>query len=363
MGSDEQIEAPVEFPDEAFEPDNGSLSVEQFALRVNAKREQAYQDAGWTVPPGAEGDPEALEPIEDEEGEAEEPEPELAPEETEPAPETEEGEEPDFYVGRYKTREAAEEGLREKDETINRIFRELHEQRQQIEQALQEEAEPAQLDAAAWQEWAETAVEARAGPDGAIQALRTGGQQGYNVYLRAWMDDDEQRADALAFNNQVMLELAEQRARQAIMPFTEDMQARTRQAEAVAAKERVAERYPDFDEYKDEMDRLIEEEGALPEETKVFLATVASTGLQGKVQAWEYLYMAAARNRAPRRAKAATAEAGRRRTSADQAKVQAMVSTAEGAAARTPLSAAELAVIRRKNELRKEWDLPLLPEE
>jgi hypothetical protein len=369
MGSDEQVEAPVEFPDEAFTEPEGGLTMEQFALRVAAKREQAYQDAGWTVPPGMEGDPEPLdEPDEsvEEEGEEEDAAEEEQPEEeASEEPEAEEEGEPQdgFYVGRYKTKEAAEAGLREKDETITRIFRELHEQRQQIETALQEQEGPDQLDVAAWQEWAENAVEAGAGPDGAIQALRTGGQHGYNLYLRAWMDDDERRADALAFNNQVMLELAEQRARQAIMPFTEDLAAREQRAEAASAKERVQERFADFADYQDEMDRLIEEEGALPEETKVFLADIARSSFQGKVQAWEYLYMAAARNRAPQKAKASKAEAGRRRTSADQAKVQAMVSTAEGAANRTPPSAADLAVIRRKNELRKEWDLPLLPEE
>lgn len=345
---------------EIQDPLKGSLSEDEFALRVAAKIEEAQQDRGILVPPGHPDDPTPLEPLPETEPVAPpEPEPEGEPE----GPE-EPGEEGDFFVGRYRDKDAAESGLREKDETINRLYRELNEQRQQVEDAVRQRSEegPEQIDAPAWAEWAETAVANGDGADGALAALRTGGMDGYDLYLRFWLDDDEQRADALAFNNRVMLELSEQRARAVVQPMISDRNAALVRSEAEVAKQYVNARYADFGEYQEEMDRLVEQEGVLDEQTKVWLAQTASSGFEGKMRAWEYLYLTAVRTKAPGKAQARNTEGKRRRSSADAAKVAATVSTSEGAARTSPGSATEQEILSRRNELRKEWGLPLLEE-
>ena len=304
---------------------------------------EIVEDEPEEEPPGEEDEPGEAEPDEEEEPEAE-------------------VEEEDFYVRRYRTREEAERAYEEKDATIDRLYKELHERGQQIEQALQQRQAEQPLDTEAWQEWASEAVEQGAAEQGALEALRTGGREGYNIYLGAWMNDEEQRGRALAFHTEVTLSLAEQTAVMQTAPLLEQQRPSATE-EAELAKARVAARYEDFDQYAEARDRLIQEDGALPEETKAWLADLAREGLEGKMKAWDYLHLAAVATGAPSRRRAQAAERKQRKASADRAKVAATVSSAEGTQTRTPLPEADLAVIRQKNVLREKWDLPLLPEE
>jgi hypothetical protein len=363
---------------EAFEQqEEGRLTQAEFAARVAAKREQAAQDGGFVEPPGADAPltPEAKAAL----GITDEAVPPPVVEETDEdldslddedldqraEVEQEEGEsDEDFYVRRYKTREDAEIGFAEKDATIERQFRELQELRERneaIEQAV--DAEPQQLDVQAWREWAEEQVENGLGERGAMAALAEGGEDGYDIYISAWQrsEDEEQRAIAFAFNNKVQRAFAERRVAAAMEAREPD---RTPTEEAQLAQQRTASLYPDFDEYKEQMDRVATEPGLIPESTKAFLRTLANEGgLEGKAQVWDYLYQRAKALGAPKRAQAAQVERRQRRASADAAKTSAMVSSAEGTPTRTPLTEAEQEVIRYKNERRERWGLELLEEE
>jgi hypothetical protein len=352
------------------------LNAEQLAARVAIKRQQAAQDAGWTVPPGMGADVEPL-PEEEEKGEEEpEEEPdeadegEEAPEEgeePEEAEEDEEAEEPeDYYVSGYKTREAAEAGLAEKDRTIDRLFKELEDTRRgRAAEAEEAEQQPLELDVNAWNQWAAEAVEEGAGPQGAMAALEQGGPGGYDIYVAHWLASEEpgERARAIAFNNEVQRQLAPRYAVSALGPLIAERQRQDKASEAQMAKQAVAERHPDFAEMEEKMDELVKSEnGLIPPDTREWLAGLAESGLEGKVRAWEYLYMAASAASAPTRRRASEVEKKRRRASADRAKVAASVSSSEGTQTRTPPPASELAVIRKKNALRNEWGLPLLEE-
>jgi hypothetical protein len=386
QGTDESVHAGTQdHAAEAFEePGADGLTSAQFAARVAAKREQAAQDAGWIEPPQPDGpvpehlrEPEAepegqvepLQPpevVEEPEAEGEEPTDEVEGELEEGEIEDEDEEEGDFYLdaggSRYRTKEEAEDGFREQIKTINRLYRELHERNQAIEQALQErEQGQPQLDEEAWHGWAEEVVASGAGPDGAMAALERGGMDGYNIYLGHWMADEDDRARALTFNNMVMFSYAERRAALQQEAFAEQ---RSPTEEAQLARQRAAAPYEDFEEYSETMDRLVkQEEGLLPEETRQQLAQMAQSGLEGKRMAWDYLYQAAKAMGAPNRRKAQEAEKKQRRASGNAAKVAAMVSSSEATPTRTPLTEAELIVIRKKNELRERWGQELLPEE
>src|SRR5215471_11142313 len=108
-----------------------NLTARDLQARINVKREQAEADSGWSAPSTMDAEVEPLEP------------------------------EDEFFVGRYKTREAAEAALAEKDRMIDQFFRE-REQYAQIEQ------EPQELDVGAWHEWAEQMVASGAGERGAL---------------------------------------------------------------------------------------------------------------------------------------------------------------------------------------------------
>src|SRR5439155_1492060 len=122
-----------------------SLSAEEFALRASAKYEEELQNRGILVPPGHEGDPEPLDPVDAPEEEEEEPiqPPPVAEEEPEaqPEPEVEDGE---FFLNvgssRYKTAEEAARGFREKDLTIQRLQAE-RDQRNRLEEELKKQQE------------------------------------------------------------------------------------------------------------------------------------------------------------------------------------------------------------------------------
>lgn len=363
-------------PDEAFETEGDRLTPEQLAVRVHLKREQAMQDAGWLAPPGPD---EELEPVdeapavveeepaapveEEEEPEAEPGEPE-EPEDAEEEP-LDEGEVDDFYVARYKDRETAEEALAEKDRTIQRLYQEINQGRELAQQNAQQDAQPEQLDTQAWSEWAAESVENGAGIRGAQQALQAGGPQGFDIYMAHWLadEDPESRVTAMSFNNEVQRQYAAQSALQAVEPKLEESQQRTAEEEAKNAEQIAASARPDFAEYREDMDRLISEDGPIPEETKFWLAEMAGQGVEGKVRAWDYLYLAAVAARGPRRQQAQTVEKKRRTERSDAAKIAATVSSAEGTGAHTPPSAAESYVLQRRNAIREKLGQPLLTED
>jgi len=350
----------------------GNLDQRDLQARINLKREATYQDEGMVLPSSMGDDIEPLETEETGEVVHDEPPPPQEEEGAEPEGEPGEGieeEEPEeitdaeleeFYVGRYQTKEAAEEGLAEKDRTIDRLFQELHERDQQ---QPQEEQGPAQLDMPAWHQWAEQAVAEGQGISGAMEALRTGGPEGYDIYLAHWLSDPEQVPQAQAFNNQVMRQMATNQAMQAVTPLMQREQERMIEDEAEVAKLIASDGKDDFEELQPEMDRLVREQGLLPEQTKQRLAAMAQQGgVEGKVHAWEYLYMAASAAKGKNRAKAQRVEDGRRRAAADRAKVAATVSTSEGAVTRTPRSEAESYVVQKKNAIRQRLGQPLIEE-
>lgn len=358
----------ADLPPEAFEePGPNGLTESQLEFRIRMKREAAAQESGLMQSPHHDAE---IEPIDEatredvertpvEEGVAAEEEAVAEPvteegEEQDDALE-EEGEEEDFYVGRYKSREAAEEAIAEKDRTIARLFREKHEA---TTSEQQQEGQP-QVDFEAWQEWAENEVgEGRASVDGAMVALERGGEVGYSIYMSNWLDDPNPASRAQAR----MVEMAVTRqqatlAAQATQPVQQPVD------DAETAMKAVADRYPDFETLRPEMDRLVTSPDGLDDPTKNWLTSLAQSGPEGKERAWEYLYLQANTSTAPQRAKAQQEERKQRRASSDAAKLAATVSSNEGTPTRTPLSEAELAVIRKKNAIRSKLGQELLPEE
>lgn len=322
---------------------------------VEAAPEEPEEPAEPTTP---EEEPEETEePVESEE--PEESEAEETPEEAEARREQEFEDNEDFFLARYRTKEAALEGMAEKDRMIDTLFRENHQLRDQREAEPQDR----QLDVPAWKAWAEDQVEQGAGIAGAMQALERGGEDGYDIYFAEWAKDEDQRAEALAFNNKVQRNIAKLEAQQAVEPALQRDRQDTAAADAVAAQQRVAAQHPDFAEYREEMDRIMVDDSVISPATKQFLAELAEQGPDGKERAWEFVYMAAKATKAPTR-RAAQAEAKKqRRASADADKVAATVSSAEGTAVSTPLSAEEREINRRKNVMRARNGMELLPEE
>ena len=339
-----------------------NLTARDLQARINVKREQAEADSGWSAPSTMDTEVEPLEPdtgpvteIPDE-GETAPAEPEEPDtEDGQEVPEEELPEEPqdEFFVGRYKTREAAEAALAEKDRMIDQFFRE-REQYAQIEQ------EPQELDVGAWHEWAEQMVASGAGERGALEALQNGGAEGYDIYLGHWASDPDQAPLAHAFNNEVQRQFAEARAMQAVAPVMQREQASAAAGEAQRARAMISQQYPDFDEYDETINRLINEPGALPEETRMRLTQMAQIGLEGKLHAWDFLYHAAQASQGRKRGRAQAVADGRSKEASDRAKIAATVSASEGSQTRTPPSAAEAYVSDRKNAIREKMGLPLI---
>lgn len=352
-----------DLPDEAFEePGDGGLSAPQLELRIRAKREQAMQDSGVLTPP--QPDEELAEPDTEPDTEVDaEPDTELPelPEEPDLEPDSEQPEadsEEQFYLARYKTREEAERGKAEADATIDRLHRERAEWQQQ-EQQRQE------FDPQAWADWSAESVANGAGEQGALDALNHGGVRAYDVYLAHWAADPDQAVVALTFNNDVQRHLATQHALAAVAPLLDEQKQRNVEEEAIRARSTVAARHPDFDDLEQEMDRMVlEENGLLDTPTKQWLEETARTqGVQGKVNALEYLYRVASQTASPRRREAQTIERRRRKETSDAAKVSATVSSSEATGTRTPLTEAELAVLTKRNSIRAKLGQPLLPTE
>jgi hypothetical protein len=371
------------FSDKAFEePGEGGLTTEQLAFRIHAKREGAMQDAGWLEPPGPDAPLEAVEapepPLEeapDDESEAEpEAEPDEEPEleeteEEEPgeeeAPEEQEAldEQEEFYLARFRDKEAAEKGWQEAQWTIQRLYDERNE-RLQAEQ--QQPQGPQELDIGAWSEWAAELVEQGAGIEGARAALTHGDTQGFDIYMAHWLqaEDPDERVQAALINGEVQRQFAARRATEAVRPQFEQTQEQHLVEEAMLARQIAGSQHDDFDEYLEEMDALVRSEnGMLSEATKAWLAEESQKGVEGKVRAWDHLYLAARASRGPRQQQATTVERRRRTMSSDAAKIAATVSTSEGSAARNPPNEAELAVIRKRNAIREKLGQPLLEEQ
>lgn len=344
---------------------DGDLNAADLQARINVKREARYQDEGLTVPPGLAEDVEPLPEVEveappetpEEETEPDEPEPEEGPEQEEPEGEYDEEEE--FYAARYKTREAVEAGLAEKDRLLDMFFRQEAERTQ--EQPEQEG--PQELDIPAWNEWAEQAVSEGRGITAAQEALQAGGADAYDIYYGYWAADPDQAPQAHAFNNWVTRYFADERAQAATAPLMQRDAAVVAKQEAEEARQIVASQYEDFAEHQQEMDRLIRDpDSPLPEEARVRLQQMSSVGLVGKVHAWDYLYQAARATQRDTQGKKQRLTDGRRKAAAERAKIAATVSSSEGAQARTPLSEAESYVVRRKNAIRQKLGQPLIEE-
>ena len=349
---------------------DGDLTAQDLQARINIKREAMYQDEGILGPSTADPEVEPLEPpevvadepeVDSEEGQ-EEPEvgeePEAEPEAEDAEVDTPEAEE-EFFVGRYRTREAAEAGLAEKDRMIDQFFRER--EAFATREAEQQQG-PQELDQRAWHEWAEEAVATGAGERGALEALSQGGAEGYDIYLGHWASDPEQAPFAHAFNNEVQRQFAEARAMQAVTPLMQREQAQNADNEARQAKELVAAQYPDFAELEETMNRLINDPSALPAETRGRLAQMASIGVEGKIHAWDFLYQAASASKGRTRGRAQRKQDAAGKEASDRAKIAATVSSAEGTQPRTSRTATEEYVLQKRNAIRARLGQPLIEE-
>jgi len=370
----------------ATEPEEGGLGpldtpdLSDLGQRIAAKRDAALEQAEAEDEPTTEPDIEADTEPDTESGELDD-EPVVEPDSEDAEPDTsadedepEEGDEPEaedadeFVLGRYKTIEDAETGIREKDATIIRLYRELDEAKnKQPEQPTTTDvpatADKPQLDVEAWNEWAAEQVEAGAGVQGAMAALERGGAEGYDIYIGRWIesDDPSERAEAIRFNNEVQRQVATQQAIAAVKPVVDDASKPPQGESDQAAYDAVARRHPDFGEMGAEMDRVAK---SLDDDTRSWLRELATGDRAGQERAWEYLYRTAVATKVtPRRAATTRTERERRRVSGDAAKIAATVSSSEATATRTPLSEAEQAVLRRRNGIRERAGIPLLTEE
>lgn len=267
----------------------------------------------------------------------------------------------EFYAGRYKTREEAEEGIRQKDSTIGRLGQQVGQLRKEVEaaqEAAREQAaqEAEELDVPAWENWASTMVEQGAGEQGAIKALEEGGYAGYEIYLNRWLaartDEGEIDTTALAqatqFNNALMMEMAEQRAQQAVAERQAEQQPEQQAPDvAAAARQIVLQRHPDIDEYEDKMTDIVH---SLDPETRGWLAEQAMSGAAGTARALEYVLLQAKASRVDTQSRAQKIADEQAETAERAAKVSASVATSE-ATARTPQrSEAEQRALDYKNE-------------
>lgn len=268
----------------------------------------------------------------------------------------------EFFLGTYRSKEDAERGLAEKDETLKRLFSEKNLLEQRLREAedrrQQEEAEPQELDLPAWDQWALEQVEAGAGQAGAMAALREGGYEGYQVYLRHWLasEDPAERAEATLYNNEVVMSIAEVRAAVASQQARQQPSAAEQREQAYA---QLKLRRPDLDDYHEQMTAIVSE---LPQEDILFLRRLAETGVEGQMRATEWLYQEA-KSRGSSTSEAQKVERQRRKASAAAATVQATSPSAEGTSSRTPPPAAEAEALKRKAGIRERMNLKPLDDE
>lgn len=273
----------------------------------------------------------------------------------------------EFYVGRYKTREAAEAAYAEKDATILRLHQERDQLRREAEERAKAaaETEPEEIDQAAWRTWAEEQVEALEDPRQAealaVKALEVGGYDGYQVFLAAWLESEDPavRSRATPFNNSVMLEMSRVRAEAAAAPrHQEDDRQQTRE-QALDAREKIAARYADFAEMEKRFPKVSEE---LDDETRDYLTQQAAEGVDGKARVMDYLYLRARATATDSKQRAKTEEKRQRVASADRDKLAATVQTGEAKPTRTTLSETESKALAVRNARRREWGLEELEE-
>ena len=355
---------------EAFEAGEEYKPPEPEAV-VDPSTEEVKDPPGEPAEPVVD-EPEVVEPTEEEEEAAEEAADAaadaLGEDATDEERETARQEARDeFYAGTYKTREAAEKGIAEQTLTIDRLFSEKNQLEQRLAQLEEERAaqqKPEEIDLPAWDAWAQQQVAAGAGAAGAQAALEQGGYDGYQLYLRHWMaaeteegePDARARAEAVLYNNEVVMSIAEVRAaaaaqRAQAQPSQQEM---SEQATGI-----VKARHPDFDKYVDSMAQVVND---LPEGDIAYLKTLAQGDVQQRARAVELVFLhAKAASPAPA-AQAEQVERRRRRASADAATLAATSPTPEGTSSRTPPPAAEAEGLRRKRELRERQNLQPLDE-
>jgi hypothetical protein len=276
--------------------------------------------------------------------------------------------EDEFYAGTYKTREAAEQGIREQTLTIDRLFSENNDLKQQIAAAQEETAAEVRIDPVVWDNWASEQVANGNGEEAALVALREVGFQGYEIVMRNWLAVTEnedmtpeeaarERANAIMFKDAVLLEMTEQRANsvmqeQAARPDPAQVQT---DAHAIALN-----KYSDLDEYTADMRAEVEQ---MQPEDRAFLKQLAEDGVEGSARALEMVYLRAKAKKGPSsQERAQAAETRRRIASEDAATLAATTSTAEGVATRTPPPRIVDYALERKRGIRERQNLPPLEE-
>jgi hypothetical protein len=379
----EEIQDPnlADLPPEAFEEIEGQPTLDQLETRIRAKREQAEQDAGIMQSPHHADDIEPIEPPA-----AKEPTEEPVEEEVtdDQADEVEEPEEP-TRRSRIPEDDPTSKRTTARSSSSAATAPRRTSRRGSARRTRRSPGSSGSGSIASRGRVSSRSSPIRAGrcstrPPGASgrrprsrrgrasrarwpRSNRVGRRATTSTSRTGWSPTTPQSVrQAHAFNNEVTRQYAAQNARQAVQPEIERMRS-TPPDDPQAVRQAFAAKHPDFEQLEPEMDRLILEDGALDIETKQWLADLASQGGAGKQRALEYLYMTAAATRAPVRAKVAKEERQRRKVSADEARLAATVSSAEGSSTRTPLPEAELAVVRRRNAIREKAGMPLLPEE
>ena len=265
----------------------------------------------------------------------------------------------EFYAGRYKTREAVEDALKEQIALIGRQGQELGQLRKQMdEQAAAAEVapeEPQQLDREAWNSWAEEQVDNGAGAEGALAALREGGYAGYEIYLGKWLvsEDPQEGAAAVLFNNAMMMKIQEeQRAQDQVAaapqydPNTENDTART-----MAASKRA-----DWEEVQPYMNDALAQ---MDPDQREWLSSLAESGVEGKVRALDLLYLEAKARSGGSKQLAAQVASRQTAAATDRAKLDASDTPSIQSRARTPLSEADQVALDYGNARRKIWGTPL----
>lgn len=260
----------------------------------------------------------------------------------------------EFYAGRFKDREQTERALAEQNQLIGRQGQELGELRKQLQERADADAQPDQLNLPEWQQWAANSVEENTGNKaaleaGALEALKSGGYAGYEIYAQEWLssEDERDRASAIVFNNAIMMELARQPQAQTAAPAAGSVS-----DEAAAARAIVIEKRPDFEELAEDMDAFVE---LADPETRQWLMEQAQDGVAGKARALDRIYLEAAASKSDSRMRAQVEERRQRVLSAGVAKVGATVASSEATSSRTPLTEAEQRAIDYKNRLREHW--------
>ncbi len=266
----------------------------------------------------------------------------------------------------YASREEVEADLEAKERLIGKHGTRLDEMQRKLddlEQQRQEEAaQPQQLNLPEWEQWAQEQVAGGAGEAGAMAALEEGGYEGLQVYLRHWLTVAEsetmteqqaaqQRAQAVLFNNEIIMQIAETRAAAAAEAKRQEP---TAQDLSVQAHEIVKAKYADLDEYADAMAEVVTN---MSDEDAAFLRDIGQDGVRGRAKVLELVYREAKQSGATRKQKAQKVADARVDASAEAATLAATTSTTEGIAARTPPPAAEQVGLDRKRGLRERQGL------